>query len=213
MKKYSTYAILLAIVTLLMVASCSEDNLVIVDPDEPEQSPEDSIAQLEEDIALINAYLADKGVEEVYTTSAGSRYYLLEPGNGIYPELNDIVSINFIGTYLDGTVFDSNIESVADPEVIGKDNNDFNVWRFNYTVDGRQLGFTGQYSYLTLIPEFKRAVGSALGIMDEGSKAVLLLPSSLALGPFGFESTGGGFVIPANTVLVFEIGLVQVRTN
>lgn len=212
MKKYSGYTMLLAISALLFFA-CSEDNLTIVDPDQPGQSPEDSLAQLEEDIALITAYLSEQGVEEVFQTNAGARYYLREPGNGTFPALNDIVSISFIGTYLDGTVFDSNIESVADPEVIGKSNSDFSVWRFNYTVDGRQLGFSGQYSYLTLMPELKVAIGQALGLMDEGAKAVILLPSALALGPFGFEASSGSFSIPPDTVLVFEISLVQVRTN
>lgn len=197
----------------MMFASCSDDNLTIVDDDEPIQSPEDSLAQLEEDYALIDAYLSENGVEEVFTTDAGSRYYLLQEGQkGEQPELNDIVSISFIGKYLDGTVFDSNIESVADPEVIGKDNGDFSVWRFNYTVDGRQLGFTGQYSYLTLMPELKRAIGAALGIMSQGSKVEIIMPSALGLGPFGFDNNAG-FAIPVNTVLLFEISLVQVRTN
>jgi hypothetical protein len=212
MKKYSTHVLLWALVSVLLFSSCSDDNLTVVNPEEPGQSSEDSLAQANLDISLINAYLMEKGVEEFDTTAGGSRYYLLQEGNGTYPELNDIVSINFIGTFLDGTVFDSNIESVADPDVIGKNNNDFSVWRFNYTVDGRQLGFSGQYSYLTLIPELKRAIGTVLGIMDEGSKTVILMPSSQALGIFGFESSGG-FSIPPDAVLVFEISLVQVRTN
>lgn len=212
MKKYSTYAIVLACWAALMFASCSDDNLTVVDTGDPVQSAEDSLAQLEDDNALIDAYLTENAKGEVFMTPAGSRYYLSEEGNGIVPELNDIVSINFIGRYLDGTVFDSNIESVADPDVIGKANGDFSVWRFNYTVDGRQLGFSGQYSYLTLMPELKRGIGAALGLMDEGSKAIIIMPSSQALGPFGIDDNSG-FAIPENTVLLFEIGLVQVRTN
>ncbi|MEQ9299910.1 MAG: FKBP-type peptidyl-prolyl cis-trans isomerase [Cyclobacteriaceae bacterium] len=212
MKNYSTYAILLAMSVAVLIASCSDDNLTIVDSEIPFQSSEDSLAQLDDDNALIDAYLSENAVEEIFNTSNGSRYYLLQEGNGTVPELNDIVSINFIGRYLDGTVFDSNIESVADPDVIGKSNNNFDVWRFNYTVDGRQLGFSGQYSYLNLIPELKRGIGAALGLMDEGSSTVIILPSAQALGPFGFDNNDG-FAIPVNTVLLFEIGLVQVRTN
>lgn len=197
----------------MLFASCSDDNLTIVDNTEPIQSPEDSLAQLVEDNLLIDAYLSENAVDEVFTTAAGARYYLLQEGQkGGKPELNDIVSINFIGKYLDGTIFDSNIESVADPEVIGKSNNDFSVWRFNYTVDGRQLGFTGQYGYLTLMPELKIGIGAALGLMDEGSKAMIILPSAIGLGPYGFDNNSG-FAIPENTVLLFEISLVQVRNN
>lgn len=212
MNKYSTLIILLVAFATFLLASCSEDNLVVIDPDDSEQTEEDSLAQLAIDNALIDAYLVDKGVNEFSTTADGSRYYLLEEGNGTAPELNDIVSINFIGRYIDERVFDSNIESIADPEVIGKSNNDFSVWRFNYTIDGRQLGFTGQYSYLTLIPELKRGIGAALGLMDEGSSAMIVIPSTLALGPFGLDNSAG-FAIPANSILLFEINLVQVRTN
>jgi hypothetical protein len=212
MKKISVYAMVVACGVVMMFASCSEDEIVLVDPEDTGQSPEDSLAQLIVDNALIDAYLLDNGVDEFSTTAAGSRYYLLQEGNGTVPELNDIVSINFIGRYLSDSVFDSSIESFADPEVIGKSNNDFSVWRFNYTVDGRQLGFTGQYSYLTLIPELKRGIGAALGLMDEGSKAMIILPSSQAFGPFGIDNNSG-FAIPTDVVLLFEINLVQVRTN
>ncbi len=202
----------LAIVVAVGLSSCSDSGLTIVDPDVPVQSSEDSLAQLAEDNALIDAFLAENQIEGVSTTSWGARYYLSEEGNGTFPELNDIVSISFIGRYLDGTVFDSNIESVANDNIIGKDNGDFTVWRFNYTENGQQLGFNGQYSYLTLMPQLKVGIGQALGLMDEGSKAVVILPSNLALGPFGFDNNSG-FAIPENSVLLFEIHLVQVRTN
>gem|GEM_PF-2431887 len=212
MRRFVKIIVGLAIVVAVGLSSCSDSGLTIVDPDVPVQSSEDSLAQLAEDNALIDAFLAENQIEGVSTTSWGARYYLSEEGNGTFPELNDIVSISFIGRYLDGTVFDSNIESVANDNIIGKDNGDFTVWRFNYTENGQQLGFNGQYSYLTLMPQLKVGIGQALGLMDEGSKAVVILPSNLALGPFGFDNNSG-FAIPENSVLLFEIHLVQVRTN
>ncbi|MEM8893008.1 MAG: FKBP-type peptidyl-prolyl cis-trans isomerase [Bacteroidota bacterium] len=201
-----------AVVILLLISSCGDSGLTIVDQNVPIQSTEDSLAQLAEDNALIDAYIAENRIENVFATSSGVRYYLIEEGNGIFPELNDIVSISFIGYYLDGAVFDTNVESVSDDNILGKDNGDFSVWRFNYTIDGRQLGFNGQYSYLTLMPELKRGIGQAMGLMDEGSRAMVILPSNHALGPFGFDNNSG-FAIPEHTVLLFEIRMVQVRTN
>lgn len=212
MRKISNLLLGSSLLLVLLISSCGDSGLTIVDQDAPVQTAEDSLAQLAEDNALIDAYIAENRLEDVFTTSSGVRYYLIEEGNGTFPELNDIVSVSFIGYYLDGTVFDTNIESVADNNIIGKDNGDFSVWRFNYTVDGRQLGFNGQYSYLTLMPELKRGMGAAMGLMDEGSRAMVILPSNHALGPFGFDNNSG-FAIPEHTVLLFEFRMVQVRTN
>jgi FKBP-type peptidyl-prolyl cis-trans isomerase len=46
----------------------------------------------------------------VVTTSTGLQYEVIKEGNGKIPKLEDMVSVNYKGSLLDGTVFDSSIE-------------------------------------------------------------------------------------------------------
>lgn len=48
--------------------------------------------------------------EGVQTTESGLQYKVLEEGSGPSPEATDSVSVNYEGTLLDGTVFDSSYE-------------------------------------------------------------------------------------------------------
>ena len=46
----------------------------------------------------------------VVTTSSGLRYEIIKQGHGGYPRAIDIVRVNYTGTLLDGTVFDSTLQ-------------------------------------------------------------------------------------------------------
>jgi FKBP-type peptidyl-prolyl cis-trans isomerase len=46
----------------------------------------------------------------VITTSTGLQYEVIKEGNGKLPKLDDMVSVQYKGTLLDGTVFDSSID-------------------------------------------------------------------------------------------------------
>jgi FKBP-type peptidyl-prolyl cis-trans isomerase FkpA len=57
------------------------------------------------------AFLAkNKAVTGVYTTSTGLQYMVLRQGSGARPRATDRVRVNYRGTLLDGTVFDSSYE-------------------------------------------------------------------------------------------------------
>jgi len=57
------------------------------------------------------AFLArNKAVKGVYTTSTGLQYMVLRQGSGARPKPTDRVRVNYRGTLLDGTVFDSSYE-------------------------------------------------------------------------------------------------------
>lgn len=47
----------------------------------------------------------------VITTASGLQYEILKEGNGAKPSLFDTVTVNYNGTFIDGTVFDSTIGS------------------------------------------------------------------------------------------------------
>ncbi|WP_147652344.1 FKBP-type peptidyl-prolyl cis-trans isomerase N-terminal domain-containing protein [Vulcaniibacterium gelatinicum] len=57
------------------------------------------------------AFLAkNKTVKGVYTTPSGLQYMVLRQGAGPRPKPTDVVRVNYHGTRLDGTVFDSSYE-------------------------------------------------------------------------------------------------------
>ena len=53
-------------------------------------------------------FLAENGKKEgVKTTDSGLQYKILKEGDGILPKLEDVVSVHYRGTFIDGTEFDS----------------------------------------------------------------------------------------------------------
>ncbi|WP_027351406.1 FKBP-type peptidyl-prolyl cis-trans isomerase [Halotalea alkalilenta] len=57
------------------------------------------------------AFLADNAEQEgVQTTASGLQYKVIESGDGPQPNAEDTVQVNYEGTLLDGTVFDSSFE-------------------------------------------------------------------------------------------------------
>jgi FKBP-type peptidyl-prolyl cis-trans isomerase FkpA len=56
-------------------------------------------------------FLADNGKREgVITTESGLQYEVLSEGEGIVPEMGDTVVVHYIGSLIDGTVFQSSKE-------------------------------------------------------------------------------------------------------
>jgi FKBP-type peptidyl-prolyl cis-trans isomerase FkpA len=65
----------------------------------------------ERNIAEGQAYLAENGQREgVVTTASGLQYEVLTQGTGPRPSATDQVSVNYRGTLVDGTEFDSSYE-------------------------------------------------------------------------------------------------------
>lgn len=207
--KYSKLVFGLLLI-LTVTASCSK--IEFADIDGPGLSTEDSIKQVAIDNDLIENYLTTKALQDVNTNSLGARYVVIEPGNGIFPDLNDIVSVNFVTKFLNDSIIDSNVESIAKSVPTVKDNFTYSPLVFNYTLSGGGINFIGQYGYLGLMPGIRFSMANMLSIMDEGSKALLILPSTQAIGVTGYRLTSG-FNIEPNTVLVFEIELKRVRKS
>lgn len=148
---------------------------------------------LERDKEAIKKFIQENPVSSVKEYS--------EPIEGFYifwqvstkPDRNnllrgDTVTVNYVGKTLDKKIFDTSIEQAA------RDNGIFSAGRkyqpLRYAV-GYGLTITGF--------EF------AISMMHPGEKATVIFPSRLGYGP---QASGG---IPANSPLIFELDLVQVK--
>ena len=65
------------------------------------------IKNLHEDIAKIDQYLADKNLTAEIDPDYGTRYIVHVPGDGPQPEFGDQVTLNYVGTLLNDTIFDT----------------------------------------------------------------------------------------------------------
>ncbi|MFT5113584.1 MAG: FKBP-type peptidyl-prolyl cis-trans isomerase [Parasphingorhabdus sp.] len=62
-------------------------------------------------LALGEAFLAENGKKDgVITTDSGLQYMVLTAGEGVSPSTSDTVVVDYAGTLLDGTEFDSSIK-------------------------------------------------------------------------------------------------------
>ena len=138
----------------------------------------------EDDKALQN-YFSKKNITPIKTKS-GLYYSIQKEGSGALALWGDMVVMNYRGTLLDGTVFDSNIDSAF-----------MHVEPLTFVLGtGRVIkGWDEGISYL-----------------KAGSKASFYSPFSLA---YGTQSRPGSAAnpkgIPANSVLVFDVELVSAK--
>ncbi|MDB5270484.1 MAG: hypothetical protein JWP58_3524 [Hymenobacter sp.] len=112
----------------------------------------------------------------VQKTPSGIYYQVLKPGTGAPAKAGQTVSVNYNGTLLSGKQFDSSDKA------------------------GKPIDFPlGQGA---VIPGWDEGIA----LLNKGSRAILLIPSSLAYG-----TRGAGADIPANAPLRFEVELVDVQ--
>jgi FKBP-type peptidyl-prolyl cis-trans isomerase FkpA len=112
----------------------------------------------------------------VKKTPSGMYYQILKAGTGANAKAGQKVSVNYTGTLLSGKVFDSSEKQ------------------------GKPIEFPlGQGQ---VIPGWDEG----LTLLNKGSRAILLIPSTLAYG-----QRGAGADIPADSPLRFEVELVDVK--
>jgi len=128
-----------------------------------------------EAVAAGAKFLEDNAKRDgVKTTESGLQYEVIKQADGAQPTVEDVVTVHYEGSLVDGTVFDSSIKrgSPIDLPVGGV----IQGW-----VEGLQL-------------------------MHVGEKYKLYIPSELA---YGEQSPSP--LIPANSVLVFELELLGIK--
>lgn len=141
------------------------------------------------DIAKIDKYAQDNNLK-VKSTESGLRYVVTEAGEGEQLTPGDSAKVDYVGKFMDGKVFDTSYEEVA------KENNIFRPGR--------------PYAPLSLVVGVGRVIrgwDEGLTLLKQGDKATFLIPSYLGYGPRGAGS------IPPNTILVFDVEIMEVKKN
>ena len=132
--------------------------------------------QMEVDSAIIAQHLDENNID-AETTESGLRYQITKKGNGVQPAAGDSVFVQYRGTLLDGTEFDSSAERGPFGFVLGQ----------RQVISGWDEG---------------------IALLNKGGEATLYIPSPLAYGPQRRSE-----VIAENSILVFDVELVDVKSN
>lgn len=173
--KFNTLKIII-LTSITILYGCNNDN---------DLSPE---KQLLADIDIIEQYIADNGLTAVVDPS-GLRIIFNETFGDTKPNPGQLVTVDYVGFLLNGTVFDTSIEQVAIDNGIFSNSRVYQPFEFKVgagqVIQGWDIG----------IP-----------LMGIGDKATLLIPSGLAYGPFG-----SGSLIGPNTVIAFDVELVNIK--
>ncbi|HEY4417189.1 MAG TPA: FKBP-type peptidyl-prolyl cis-trans isomerase [Verrucomicrobiae bacterium] len=98
-------------VAVALLAGCSPNNQSS-GPAAPPIAPSVSTTTLKADPkAAGEAFLKDNGKKDgVITTASGLQYKILKSGTGASPKSSDTVRVNYEGSLLDGTIFDSSYQ-------------------------------------------------------------------------------------------------------
>jgi len=139
------------------------------------------------ELAAANKYIADHKLI-LKTTPSALKYAITKPSLKRKPLKGDTVLVNYVGHTTDGKLFDTSIESVAKEGGLNQPGRPYEPIQV-------VLGAGG------IIPGWDEG----LQLLNEGAKAIFVIPSSLAYG-----SQGQGDIPPFST-LIFDIELVKIK--
>lgn len=132
----------------------------------------------------------EEAMKDAEVTASGLGIIFQEKGNGVKPEMGQMVEVHYAGYLLDGTLFDTSIKSIAQEKGI------YNPGREPYAPFTLPYGPQAQ-----VIEGWKEGIA----MLSVGDKARLIIPSDLGYGP-----RGAGGVIPPNATLIFDVELVGI---
>jgi FKBP-type peptidyl-prolyl cis-trans isomerase len=155
---------------------------------EQEKAAERAKTLLVEEAKTIDAYLAKNNLKGQKTAS-GLVYVIEKEGTGDSTSVGSTLYVNYAGYLLDGPLFDTSYPELA------KANNMFSAER-PYEPLPVNVG-VGQ-----VIPGWDEG----LMLLKKGSKAKFIIPS-----PLGYGESGAGAMIPANSILVFDVEVTDIK--
>ena len=156
--------------------------MVNVQSEEEYKTAEEAAAKKQKgiDAKVIDDYIAKNNLGgKAQKTENGVYYVVTQPGSGPTPSPGDVVSVQYTGKLLNGTVFDSS-DKGKNPQATGAP--------VQFPIGVGQV-----------IPGWDETVTK----MHKGEKATLIIPSTMAYGSRPNPK------IPANSVLLFDVELVD----
>ena len=127
-----------------------------------------------ENLSKASVFLAENAKKSgIITLPDSVQYQVITEGTGASPALTDTVSVNYVGTLMDGTEFDSSVKR------------------------GQPLEFVVE----SMIPGWVEVIP----MMKKGAKWKVFIPPQLGYGERPMGS------IPANSLLIFEIELLDIK--
>lgn len=127
---------------------------------------------------ILNQYILDEKLNVSHLPS-GIYYLNMRKGKGKKIEPGDTVTVNYEGRFINGKLFDSTI----------KRNQPF---QFVYGTEWQII----------------KGLETAIGMMQEGEKSLVILPSELGFGNHGSSNQ----LIPPFTSLIFEVEILKVSS-
>ena len=143
--------------------------------------------QIVTDNEILDSYLVENTIEASKTES-GLRYVITEEGDGFKPQDGETVSVNYTGWTLNGDYFDSNSKEIAIEKGL---------------YDERREPYA-PYTFTLGQGEVIKGWDEGIALLNEGGKARIYVPSTLAYG-----SRDRSPIIRANSILVFDVELVK----
>jgi FKBP-type peptidyl-prolyl cis-trans isomerase FklB len=138
-----------------------------------EQRARDDAAKTEKAEADAKKFLQENaGKPGVKTTASGLQYKIVEPGTGATPKKSDTVTVNYRGTLVDGTEFDSSYKR-GEPA--------------SFPVDGVIAGWTEALQMMKQGAKWQLFVPPALAYGNRGPLAGQLLIFDVELLKVGAE--------------------------
>ncbi|KPQ13418.1 MAG: FKBP-type peptidyl-prolyl cis-trans isomerases 1 [Algoriphagus marincola HL-49] len=155
---------------------------------ENEKKAERAKVLLVEDGKKIEEYAAANNLD-VQKTESGLYYVIEQEGTGPETTPGTTMYVNYAGYLLDGTIFDTSIQSLAEEKGIFSEDRPYEPLPVNVGM--------GQ-----VIPGWDEG----LLLLKKGSKAKFLIPS-----PLGYGENGAGALIGPNSILVFDVEVTDVQ--
>lgn len=177
---------LLILIKIIKVQSLTE---AMADRDKAMAAAKQDAAKLEaQEAILADKYIADHKLA-LTTTASGLKYKITKMGTKAKPVAGDTVVVNYVGHTLAGKVFDSSIESVAKTAGLQQMGRVYEPLTFVIGGEG-------------IIPGWQEG----LQLINEGGKAMLIIPSKLAYG-----ANASGPDLPGFSTLIFDVELLKVN--
>lgn len=170
MRKRMIYKLgMFGMITAIMLGGCKKD---------------DSQEQIQNEMKLLEQYLADNNITQEPTAS-GLYYIPIVEGTGMTPTQGTWIDIEYTGMLIDGTIFATSYEDIAE-------SNNIFAEGFLYGPSRVQLGG---------IP--MKGLNEGIKLMKVGEIAKFIIPSSIGLG----GSSSGD--VPSYSTLIYTIELLN----